>query len=75
MLSGECLKDKTITNTLYEVLSTKKGTKIYLNATDNPQLAESELAEICCIVRTEADKDEDYDARVAAGLQNGAKEV
>ena len=75
VLSGECLKDKTITNTLYEVLRTKKGTKIYLNATDNPQLAESELAGICCKVRTEADKDEDYDARVAAGLQNGAKEV
>lgn len=75
VLSGECLKDKAIINTLYEVLSTKKGAKIYLNATDNPQLAESELAGICCKVRTKADEDEEYDARVVAGLQNGAKEV
>jgi len=75
VLSGDFLDDSENVKILYDVLRTKKDVKIYLNAVEKPQLLKTELASICTRVKTEADKDEDYDARVAAGLQNGAEEV
>ena len=75
VLSGECLKDRSVTDTLYDVLSRQKDVKIYLNAAGNPQILGSELAGICFRVRTEENEDEDYDARIAASLQKCADEV
>ena len=75
VVSGECLKDRDTTDTIYSVLKEQKGVKIFLNAVGNPEILKSELAGICCMVRTSENEEDDYDARVAASLQNGADEV
>ena len=74
VLSGDFLDDSENVKMLYEVLSTKKDVKIYLNAEGRADLLNTPLKGLCCKVRTSSE-DEDYDARVAACLQNGAEEV
>jgi len=75
VLSGDFLDDRENVKILYNVLKTKKDVKIYLNAVGRQDVMNSELPGICTKVRVEEDKDPDYDARVAACLQNGAEEV